>query len=120
MKERGRGPLCDPEAIFELADGGLGAEREREVRAHLRGCPECRDLYEKELNLTAFLDTLEFAEPPSRSVSRGVAMALPTRPLKARLLWVALAFALLLAGSLALSLDGTNPAVFPANTLGLF
>ena len=120
MNERGRGPLCDPEAIFELADGALGAEREREVRAHLRGCPECQDLYERELNLNAFLETLEFTEPPSRSVSRGVAMALPTRPLKARLLWVALALALLLTASLALSLDGTNPAVFAANALGLF
>ena len=111
---------CDPEAIFELADGGLGTRREREVRAHLRGCPECRDLYEKELNLNAFLDTLEFAELRSRSVCRGVAMALPTRPLKARLLWAALALALLLAASLALSLDGTNPAVFAMNALGLF
>lgn len=111
---------CDPEAIFELADGGLGTRREREVRAHLRGCPECRDLYEKELNLNAFLDTLEFAELRSRSVCRGVAMALPTRPLKARLLWAALALALLLAASLALSLDGTNPAVFAMNALNLF
>ena len=55
QRERGRGPLCGPEAIFELADGALGAEREREVRAHLRGCSECRDLYEKELNLNALL-----------------------------------------------------------------
>ena len=110
---------CDPEAIFELADGGLGTRREREVRTHLRGCPECRELYEKELNLNAFLDTLEFAELRSRSVCRGVAMALPTRPLKARLLWAALALALLLAASLALSLGGTNPAVFAMNALGL-
>jgi len=46
-------------------------------------------------------------------------MALPTRPLKARLLWAALALALLLAASLALSLYGTNPAVFAVNALGL-
>lgn len=111
---------CDPEVIFELADGGLGTGREREVRAHLRGCPECRDLYDKELNLNAFLDTLEFAELRSQSVCRGVVMALPTRPLKARLLWAALALVLLLAASLALSLDGTNPAVFAVNMLGLF
>lgn len=111
---------CDPEAIFELADGGLGTRREHEVRAHLRGCPECRDLYDKELNLNAFLDTLEFAELRSRSVCRGVVMALPTRPLKARLLWAALALVLLLAASLALSLDGTNPAVFAMNILGFF
>jgi hypothetical protein len=119
-RERGREPLCDPGAIFELADGALGTEREREMRSHLRGCPECRDLYEKELNLNAFLDTLEFAEPPSRSVCRGVAMALPTRPLKARFLWAALALALLLVASLALSLEGTNPAVFAVNALDVF
>jgi predicted anti-sigma-YlaC factor YlaD len=119
--QRGRGPLCDPEAIFELADGALGAEREREVRAHLRGCPECRDLYEKELNLNSLLlETLEFAEAPSQSVCRGVAMALPTRPLKVRFLWAALAVALLLVASVALSLDGTNPAVFAVNALDVF
>jgi predicted anti-sigma-YlaC factor YlaD len=120
QRERGREPMCDPEAIFELADGALGAEREREVRAHLHGCPECRDLYERELNLNALLETLELAEPPSQSVCRGVAMALPTRPLKARFLWAALAVALLLVASLALSLDGTNPAVFAVNALDVF
>ena len=118
--ERGRGPLCDPEAIFELADGALGADREREVLAHLRSCPECRDLYEKELNLNALLGTLEFAESPSQSVCRSVAMALPTRSLKARFLWAALAVALLLVASVALSLDGTNPAVFAVNILDVF
>jgi hypothetical protein len=116
----GRGPLCDQEAIFELADGALGADREREVRAHLRGCPECRNLYEKELNLNTLLETLELAEPHSHSVCRGVAMALPTRPLRARFLWAALAFALLLVASVALSLDGTNPAVFAVNALDVF
>ena len=119
-RERGTEPQCDAEAIFELADGALGTERERKIRAHLRGCPECRDLYENELNLNALLDTLEFAEPPSQSVCRGVAMALPTRPLKARFLWAALAGALLLVALLALSLDGTNPAVFAVNALDAF
>jgi hypothetical protein len=47
-------------------------------------------------------------------------MALPTRPLKARFLWAALAVALLLVASLALSLDGTHPAVFAVNALGVF
>jgi predicted anti-sigma-YlaC factor YlaD len=119
-REPGREPLCDQEAIFELADGTLGAEQEREVRAHLRSCPACRDLYEKELKLNAFLDTLKFAEPPSQSVCRGVAMALPTRHLKARFLWAVLAMALLLVASLALSLDGTNPAAFAVSALDVF
>jgi anti-sigma factor RsiW len=109
---------CDPQGIFELADGGLGAERAREVRDHLEACPGCRELYEKEQELNAFLGSLEFAE--SRSVCPGVVMALPTRPLKARLLWAVLALALLLVASLALILDGTNPAVFAVNALGVF
>ncbi|MDP8948887.1 MAG: zf-HC2 domain-containing protein [Actinomycetota bacterium] len=109
---------CDPQVIFELADGALGPGRSREVRDHLEACPGCRRLYEKEQELNAFLGSLEFAE--SRSVCPGVAMALPTRPLKARLLWAALALALLLLASLALSLDGTNPAVFAVNALGVF
>ena len=119
-RERGRESLCDPEMIFELADGALGPEREREIRAHLRRCAECRDVYEKELSLNAFLDTLQFAEPPAQSVCRGVAMALPTRPLKARFLWAALALALLVVASLALSLDGTNPAAFAVDALDVF
>ncbi len=109
---------CDPQAIFELTDGALGPEWGREVRAHLETCPGCRKLYEKERELNAFLDSVEFAE--SRSVCPGVVMALPTRPLKARLLWATLALALLLVASLALSLDGSNPAVFAVNALGVF
>src|SRR5918992_3313422 len=109
---------CDPQVIFELVDGALGSERAREVRDHLEACPGCRKLYEREQELNAFLDSLELAE--SRSVSPGVVMALPTRPLKARILWAALAFPLLLVASLALSLDGTNPAVFAVNALGVF
>jgi predicted anti-sigma-YlaC factor YlaD len=109
---------CDPQVIFELADGALGPERARKVREHLEACPSCGQLYEKELELNAFLRSMEFAQ--SRSVCPGVAMALPTRPLKARLLWAALALALLLVASLALSLDGTNPMGFAVSALGVF
>lgn len=108
---------CDPEAIFELAEGVLGPEREREVRTHLKTCPACRESYETELNLNATLSTLGYAEPPCRSVCRGVAMALPTRPLKARLMWSALALALLGAAVLAMSLDGVIPAAIAVNAL---
>jgi hypothetical protein len=109
---------CDPEAIFELADGALGPERVREIRNHLNDCSGCRELYEKELELNAYLRSMEFAQP--RSVCPGVAMALPTRPLKARLLWAVLALVLLLVASLALSLDGTSPMVFAVGALGTF
>jgi anti-sigma factor RsiW len=111
---------CDPEAVFELADGALGAQRASEARAHLDECPGCRKLYEEELQLSTLLRSAELAEPRSRSVCPMVAMALPTRPLKARLLWASLALILLLVASLALGLDGTNPVVFAANALGLF
>lgn len=111
-------PRCDPEEIFELADGSLGSEREREVRMHLGRCRGCRALYDSELNLNASLGSLEFEE--SRSVCRGVAMALPTRSVKVRLIWAGLAVILLLTASLALSLDGTNPAVFAIDALGTF
>ena len=57
------GPLrCDPESVFELADGSLGSEREREIRAHFRDCSGCRTLYERELRLNASLGSLEFEE----------------------------------------------------------
>jgi anti-sigma factor RsiW len=111
---------CDPEAVFELADGALGAKRAREVRAHLEECPPCRETYEKEIELNSLLRSSELAEPRSRSVCPVVAMALPTRPLKARLLWASIALILLLVASLALSLDGTNPVVFAANALAVF
>ena len=113
-----REPRCDPEGIFELADGGLGPEREREVRAHLGRCRGCRELYEGELALNASLASLEFEE--SRSVCRGVAMAIPTRSAGIRLLWAGLALILLAVASLALILDGTNPAVSAVDALGAF
>jgi predicted anti-sigma-YlaC factor YlaD len=111
---------CDPETVFELADGALGHERAHEARLHLDECPPCRELYEKELEINALLRSTELANPQSRSVCPMVAMALPTRQLKARLLWASTALILLLAASLALSLDGTNPLVFAVNTLGVF
>jgi hypothetical protein len=109
---------CDPQVIFELADGALDPEWAREVRDHLEVCADCRELYEKEQELNAFLDSVEFTG--CRSVRPGVVMALPTRHLKARIFWAALALALLLVASLSLSLDGANPAVFAVNALGVF
>ena len=111
-------PHCDPEPIFELADGSLGPEREREVRTHLRSCRGCLDLYERELRLNASLGSLDFEEP--RSVCRGVAMALPTRSLRARLLWAGLAVVLLLTASVTLVLGGTNLAVLFVEAMSVF
>lgn len=97
---------CDPERVFELADGGLTPEERRMVCAHLDECPKCRGLYEQELELSNRLGSLEFPDPGPCSVSRQVAMALPTRALKARLLW-ALAAAALLAVTILMLGAGT-------------
>ena len=109
---------CDPEPIFELADGSLSPEQEREVRTHLRDCKGCLDLYERDLRLNASLGSLAFEEP--KSVCRGVAMALPTRSLRARLLWAGLAVVLLLTTSATMMLGGTNPAVLALETISVF
>ena len=112
------GPRCDPERIFELADGGLSPEAEREVRGHVDRCPGCRELYKEELELNACIGSL--AMGPTRSVCREVAMALPTRLVGGRILWAGLAVALLALVSLALSLDGTNPAALVADSVVAF
>ena len=109
---------CDPEPIFELADGSLGQEREREVRTHLRDCERCRNMYEGELRLNASLGSLEFEQP--RSVCQGVAMALPTRSVRARLLWAGLAVVLLLITSVTMMLGGTNIAALFLETVSVF
>jgi anti-sigma factor RsiW len=109
---------CDPEPMFELADGSLSPEREREVRAHLKDCKGCQALYERELRLNVSLCSLALDEP--RSVCRGVAMALPTRSTRARLLWAGLAVALLLTASVILMLGGTNLAALFVEAMGAF
>ena len=109
---------CDPEPIFELADGSLGPERDREVRALLRDCQDCRKLYERELRLNASLGSLDFEQP--RSVCQGVAMALPTRSLRTRLLWAGLAVVLLLIASMTMMLGGTNFAAFFLEAASVF
>ncbi len=112
------GSCRDPKEIFELADRGLPPEQELEVRAHLDHCPSCKKLYEEELELSAHMGTLEVGE--ARSVCREVAMALPTRLVGVRILWAGLATALLVTVSLALSLDGTNPAALVVGSVGAF
>jgi hypothetical protein len=102
---------CDPEKVFELADGGLSVDQEREVREHLASCPGCRELYERERDLSACLGSLDFSRMPRRSVCQSVAMALPTRSLRARVLWGLLAGALLVAALVSLELHGREPVI---------
>lgn len=112
------GPCCDPEVVFELAEGALPPGRRSEVRAHVEACTECRELYEREKDLSRFLCSAEFAGLRERSVCRSVAMALPTRPVKARLLWAALAATMLMAALVALGLNGTGPVISAASIFG--
>jgi hypothetical protein len=108
---------CDPEKVFELADGGLSVEQEREVREHLAFCSGCRELYERERDLSAFLSSLDFSRMHSRSVCQSVAMALPTRSVGARVLWGLLATALLVAALVSLELNGTEPVILAMSIL---
>lgn len=111
---------CDPERVFELADSGseLGGQ-ERETREHLASCPECRKLYERELELNAYLSSPGFSSMrPSPSVSRGVAMALPTRSAGVRVFWGLLAGALLVASLVFLESNGTEPVILLISILG--
>jgi anti-sigma factor RsiW len=101
---------CDPEKVFELADGGLSVDQEREVREHLASCPGCRELYERERDLSACLGSLDFSRMRG-SVCQSVAMALPTRSLRARVLWGLLAGALLVAALVSLELHGREPVI---------
>ena len=107
-------PRADLRARRRLPRAGAGA-RGQDAPEGLRGC---RELYESELRLNASLGSLDFEEP--RSVCRGVAMALPTRSLRARLLWAGLAVVLLLTTSVTLRLDGTNPAALALEAVSVF
>lgn len=111
---------CDPERIFELADGGLTPEQRREALSHIEKCPECREFYEQELELNARLGSLDFPDPGPCSVSRQVAMSLPTRPLKARALWAILAIMLLAVTTLSLGLGWMEAASLAMGVLTVF
>ena len=118
MNEQGPNSCaCDHELVFELADGGLDERTATSLRAHLQRCPECRELYERELDLNAYLSSIDFPEPRSCSVHRGVAMALPTRSPLARLLWAALALILLALVLIYLELNGAEPLITVAGIL---
>jgi hypothetical protein len=116
--------VCNPEKVFELADQDAAAEslevgEERELRNHLARCRECCELYERELDLNAFLSSLDF-QAGSRSVHRGVAMSLPTRSAGGRVMWGLLAVVLLLAALSSLELEAAQPIMLSMGILGAF
>ena len=80
-------------------------------------CPGCRELYERERDLSAFLSSLDFSRMHIRSVCHSVAMALPTRSVGARVLWGLLAGALLVAALVSLELNGTEPVILTMSLL---
>lgn len=112
---------CDPEKVFELADGGLGTEQEQKIKDHLASCQRCRELYERELYLNASLSSLDFSGMRccSGSVCRGVAMALPTRSARMRLLWGLLASVLLVVALVSLKFNGMEPVILTMGTLSV-
>ena len=118
-EDHGCGPGgCDHEAIFELADGGLGPDEAREVRQHLDECEPCQELYEQEMGLNSYLCSEDFLEQrPTCSVHRGVVMALPTRSPVARLLWAAFAGALLVVALAYLESNDTEPEMLAMSIL---
>ncbi|CAN5757438.1 hypothetical protein BH23ACT11_BH23ACT11_14280 [soil metagenome] len=109
---------CEPEEIFELADRSLTPEREQKLRDHMELCPECHELYQREKRLNICLKSISFSG--SRSVREGVAMALPTRPLKARLLWASMAAIMLGTALFALGLNGINPVAYLVDAMTVF
>lgn len=113
-----QGP-CDPEKVFDLAEGSLEPEQSRETRKHLVSCSGCRELYERELELNACLSSLDFSGIRSRSVCQNVAMALPTRPREVRFLWGVLAAALFVAALVTLEFNGVEPVLFAMSILGV-
>ena len=110
---------CDPEKVFELADGWIGPEQGQEIKVHLASCRGCRELYERELVLNAFLNSLDPSGMGSRSVCQAVAMALPTRSVRVRILWGLLAGTFLVVALVSLRFNGTEPVILAMSTLGM-
>ena len=111
---------CDPVLLFELAERSLDAGRARELNLHLGACPECRKRYEREVRINECLGSLKFSEAGQRSVCESVAMALPTRPVKARLLWAVLAAGLLAISLFALGSQGAGTVAFVMDAVEAF
>ena len=113
-----QGP-CDPEKVFELVDGSLETGQEGEICEHLASCAGCQERYERELDLSADLSSFDVSRAcSSQTVCQWVAMALPTRPTKVRVLWGLLASALLVTALVSLELNGTEPVILAMSILG--
>ena len=118
-REANDGRCCNEEEIFELCEGSLEPGRERAVRSHLRCCPGCRSLYEREASLSAALSGAgERTGSPRGGAARSVAMALPTRSTATRILWGAGAAALLTAALASLAVHSVQPVSYVTHFMG--
>lgn len=110
---------CDEERIFDLAERTLEPDEARSVRTHLDECPGCLRLYERNVELNARLNSIGSPDEVSHSVCRDVVMAIPTRSVRARIYWGALAFGLLVVALLASYLSGSNLVALASSTVGI-
>ncbi len=97
---------CDPEVVFELADGALTPDRHNEVREHIQVCYECACLYERECGLNESLGAMEFEESEERSVCLLYTYDAADGSFRVRFLWSALAVAMLLGDVAAIGAAG--------------
>ncbi|TCJ15663.1 hypothetical protein E0L93_12675 [Rubrobacter taiwanensis] len=107
------------EDIFQLVEGELDPGRRRALRAHLRGCAACRERYERELMLSDSLRSLgrsELRETPS--IACQVAMALPTRSGRARIMWTLFGAVLFALAVVALELRDVSLITAGMEVLG--
>ena len=100
---------CSREELFELSEGMLEGERARQLRSHLRECSQCKEEYLRELRLNGSLSSSLRSSTSSGSggLLRSVAMSLPTRSRRGRMLWGAAGALLLVAALGALVAQGT-------------
>lgn len=103
----------DEQELFEMVEGALESGREHELSAHLEKCPECYETYRRECGLSDSLrSSLDGASScRGKRFLRSVAMALPTRSRRFRMLWGIGGAFLLLAAVLALQAREVSPFV---------
>lgn len=106
--EHRSGRACDPEGIFELAEGALYGEKRARLLMHLESCGSCRARYEREKSLSAGLCVFGGDREPEAHVAREVAFSLPTRSAASKVAWGTLAALLLVFAGGALVAGGAG------------
>lgn len=60
------------ELMYEYVDGSLSQERKQEISAHLKVCRECREVYEEEARISAFLKEAMVRRTSSLEIDQSV------------------------------------------------